>query len=206
MARLGSRSLNGLVTIARSAMLSDHQALELLNSCDCNITSSGGRIIIREDTFLLAAKAAKHPQYAAFGSFFGRFENARHLLSLLGERDGGSRISYDRWLQACMELRRGFTWHSEVPAEKPCLTMRASIAVSRNQTASKDKLMFVRAKLKELLYKYRYQHPWVMIFLPPLYRNLFYICSFVHALPFHMFYPILLYPLHCLWLVLCGDY
>ena len=61
MARLESRSLNGLVTIARSAMLSDHQALELLNSCECNITSCSDRIIIHEDTFLHAAKAAKHP-------------------------------------------------------------------------------------------------------------------------------------------------
>lgn len=185
-------------------MLSDHQALELLNPCDCNITSCSDRIIIREDTFLHAAKAAKHPQYAAFGSFFGRFECARHLLFLLGERRDGGRISYACWLEACRQLGTSLTLSSdEVPPEKPYLSMRASIAVSRNQTASKDKLIFVRAKLDELLYKYRYQHPWAMIFLPTLSRNLFYVVLCI--LPFHMFYPIFLCPLPCLWLVLSGD-
>jgi hypothetical protein len=121
------------------------------------------------------------------------YECARHLLFLLGERDDGGRISSDNWLEACRKLTTSFTLPSDqVTEEKPCLSLPASLAVSREQRASKEKLIFLRCKIEELLYKYCCQHPWVMIFLPPLSRNLFSVVLCMLCLvPYHMFYPIL---------------
>ncbi|KAF8704867.1 hypothetical protein HU200_031107 [Digitaria exilis] len=66
MFRLASHSLDGLVEMARKTCRSRHEALQHLNSSDCNMFRGK---FPNEFDFNVVAKAAKHPQHAAHGFF-----------------------------------------------------------------------------------------------------------------------------------------
>ncbi|CAL4917394.1 unnamed protein product [Urochloa decumbens] len=72
MSRLETRSLNGLVAMLRAIRkdpLMQHEALEYLCFWNCNLTELCRGKHFGKITFDSVAKAAKHPQYADFGSF-----------------------------------------------------------------------------------------------------------------------------------------
>jgi len=80
MARLAYRSLDGLVeALCVGASMSRHQALEFLCTSNCDVS----RALIHPAVFADAARAAKHPQHAEFGSFLSSQCSADMIYSSL---------------------------------------------------------------------------------------------------------------------------
>ena len=154
MARLAYRSLDGLVeALCVGASMSRHRALEFLCTSNCDVS----RALIHPAVFADAARAAKHPQRAEFGSFLS------------------SRCSSDM-IYSSLPVPAMYPLSTEYPfrfiPRKPLqndeappytLTVPAAEKVMSKKFFVRDMLAFLRAKLGVVLHKYNYQHPWVMI-------------------------------------------
>ncbi|RCV23446.1 hypothetical protein SETIT_5G006700v2 [Setaria italica] len=162
MARLESRSLDGLVAMVQGTFGSKHRALEFLSSLDCDLTRSSylGRPIIkiaRNVSFAAVAEIAKHPQHTAFGSF---------LMSLSPEKIGHlhSLISAAHWDQLIRVLSNEMysVWPVSVLKEEDSSLVSpfVSARISGKRLAFIRNLDFVHTELNKVLRKYCNQHPW----------------------------------------------
>ncbi|TVU21528.1 hypothetical protein EJB05_31169, partial [Eragrostis curvula] len=158
---------------AASAGMSEREALRCLNSTDCDLsqlllssphgddnTGTNG-----DGSFAAAAKAAKHPQHAAFGSF---------LASLSGEKLDRMRcllpgriISDAQWdllntiiREASESLLRSREVSVSAQNKAEGLSPWASELVSSKRSGFQSQLTFVRTELNKALRRYCYQHPW----------------------------------------------
>nr|CAB3476131.1 unnamed protein product [Digitaria exilis] len=155
--RLASRSLQGLV-----AMASTHESLELLHSLDCDLSRCHGSS--SSISYAAAAKAAKHPQHAAFGSFLASLTNDKLARLSCVVPAGGGVISEAQWRQLNTILDEQ-SYSEPVPhhltAPICLLSPSGSVHVSNKKFYFKAKLDFVHSELKKLLHRYCYQHPWL---------------------------------------------
>ncbi|RLN42725.1 uncharacterized protein C2845_PM01G39010 [Panicum miliaceum] len=166
MSRAESRSLDGLVAILCStSRLSEHEVLEYLYFWNCDLSRLCREIACSNIPFTAAAKAARHPQYLAFGSFLKSLspEKLTHLHSLL-QAPAGGRISHAHWIQLTAILYEESVCNAVQSArtyEAPCyLSDQATLEISRKKRAFRDRLTFVRTELNKVLHKYCNQHPW----------------------------------------------
>ncbi|CAN6293060.1 unnamed protein product [Urochloa humidicola] len=169
MSRLESRSLNGLVAMLRAIRedpLLEHEALEYLCLWNCNLTELCKGQHFGKIAFDSVAKAAKHPQYAVFGSFLMSLSPmmCNHLRSLL-QAPAGGRISRSRWDKIKAALNQGQALVTVVPHHwmyrgSYHLSQEAELEMSRRKLAARDKLTFVREELNRMLLTYCIQHPW----------------------------------------------
>ncbi|CAO2178806.1 unnamed protein product [Urochloa humidicola] len=170
MVRLAYRSMQGLVEMASVSCTSRHEALDCLNSLDCDLSRSSSHLCSRitQETYAAAAKAAKHPQHAAFGSFLASLttEKLARLRCCVLPGDGRI-ISDDHWdqLKAILgEQSRGqvvsLSASSMETEARPYLSLSGSGYVSRKKSEFQGKLDFVHSELRKLLRRYCYQHPW----------------------------------------------
>ncbi|CAO2178798.1 unnamed protein product [Urochloa humidicola] len=158
MFRLASHSLDGLVEMVLGYCSSRHEALQYLNSFDCNLYHEF--LLIRGVSYSafnynFVAKAAKHPQHAAHGKFLmslplDKMVRLRELL-LMG---GGTWFSFRESVLNAMPV---LAQKEEAP---DTLSPLASMEISRKKTDYKDKLTFVCGELEKVLQKYCHQHPW----------------------------------------------
>ncbi|CAL4942655.1 unnamed protein product [Urochloa decumbens] len=172
MSRLESRSLNGLVAmlrVIRKDPLMEHEALEYLCFWNCNLTELCRGKHFGKITFDSVAKAAKHPQYADFGSFLRSLSPGicDHLRFLL-QAPAGRKISHSSWNKIKAALNRGPAPSTVVPHHRMYrgsyhLSQEAELEMSRRKLASRDKLAFVREELNRMLLTYCIQHPWNQI-------------------------------------------
>jgi hypothetical protein len=103
MSRVESRFLNSLISILCSTSkppLSEHEVLEYLYFWNCDLSRLCREIACSSIPFATTAKAARHPQYLAFGSFLMSLspEKLTSLRSLL-QAPAGGRISHAHWIQ-----------------------------------------------------------------------------------------------------------
>lgn len=108
MSRVASRSLDGLVAMLRAADgRSEHEALEYLNCSQLLLPGNNDGHL-----FPAAAKAAKHPQHAAFGSFLVSLshEKLSHMRFLVP----GRIISHAQWDLLNMILQQEASSESSV--------------------------------------------------------------------------------------------
>ncbi|CAO2186339.1 unnamed protein product [Urochloa humidicola] len=171
MSRVALRSLDGLVallryTVGTGGCRSEHEALEYLNTWDCDL--SGSRLVIPTTAFAAAAEAAKHPHHAALGSFLVSLCSEEHKLNrlrcLLAASGGNAGISGVHWdeLNAILvkesESARsgGGTAHKEAAPRIAArrLPWRKTKYASVQKEASEDKLSFLGTLLNKLLHKY----------------------------------------------------
>uniref|UniRef100_A0A0E0BEE6 PIR2-like helical domain-containing protein n=1 Tax=Oryza glumipatula TaxID=40148 RepID=A0A0E0BEE6_9ORYZ len=111
MARMASRSLNGLITLLRAitttttgAPLSKHEAVEYLWSTQCDLTDKLQQqhtvtMTKKKNTYAAAAEASKHPQHTALGSFLlslsgdgEKLDWLRHLLRSITDGSGRTKV------------------------------------------------------------------------------------------------------------------
>lgn len=169
MSRLESRSLNGLIAMVRATRTdpcSEHEALEYLCYWNCNPSE-----MCRVFNFYAVAKAAKHPQYAAFGAFMSMsisMSMYRHLRFNLQAQAGGriSKHNLARVKGVIKVLAAVTPVKDQNYKDSFCLLQEAELEISRIKLAARDKLTFVRTELNRMLLKYCIQHPWVKISLP----------------------------------------
>ncbi|TVU22920.1 hypothetical protein EJB05_32641, partial [Eragrostis curvula] len=165
MSRLGFRSLSGLVAMFRHmGCKSEHEALKRILECD--IQKSDAFPVAAEGTdepdeallgtvpFNDVARAAKHPQHAAFGSFLVSLSSAK--IKQLREFFSGDCV---RWGELVAFIRE-FVPEQEEVAPSCCLSPITSAHISTKKSNLMDKQAFVNIKLREVLQKYCYQHPW----------------------------------------------
>ncbi|CAL4959177.1 unnamed protein product [Urochloa decumbens] len=191
MSRMGLRSLDGLVAMlcdtGTGCCRSEHEALEYLNTWDCDLSRSS-RLVVPTTAFAAAAEAAKHPHHAAFGSFLMSLASQEHKLSrmrCLLTAGGGNGISGANWdelnailVQESEPVRSSGTSAVPVPAFRPLAFHIGTNTTPRSRNrqrgskedkpkpAYEDKLTFLRAHLNKLLHKYCFQHPWVRALSP----------------------------------------
>lgn len=181
MSRLETRSLNGLVALFRtshSSSLSEHEILEHLYFWNCDL-SRLCKEAARDSSIPFAdvAKAAKHPQYFAFGSFLMSLSPVKltHLRSLLVDPAGG-RISHAHWIMLRETIHELIACNVVLLGRRdgaPCyLHQEVCQEISRKKSAFRDRMAFVRTELDKVLREYCKQHPEVKIFLPAPSRNL----------------------------------
>ncbi|CAL4959179.1 unnamed protein product [Urochloa decumbens] len=176
MVRLAYRSLQALVEMASATLGcgSRHEALDCINSLDCDLFSTR-RSHGTQEAYAAAAKAAKHPHHAAFGSFLAsltteKLARLRCVLPVTG--DGRIIISDDQWEQLKAILAEESPDHQSVPnvsaeasmveteAARPYLSPSGSCHVSTRKTDFQVRLDFVHTHINKLLRRYCYQHPW----------------------------------------------
>uniref|UniRef100_A0A0E0J5R5 PIR2-like helical domain-containing protein n=1 Tax=Oryza nivara TaxID=4536 RepID=A0A0E0J5R5_ORYNI len=108
MARVASRSLDGLVTLLRAittgATLSKHEAVEYLWSTQCDLTDELQQqhtvtMTKKKNPYAAAAEASKHPQHTALGSFLlslsgdgEKLDRLRHLLRSITDGSGRTKL------------------------------------------------------------------------------------------------------------------
>ncbi|KAG2627257.1 hypothetical protein PVAP13_3KG123080 [Panicum virgatum] len=156
LSRMESCSLTGMVAILRGTYnwdskaicMSDHEAFGFLNDCDCNFMDTL-YLNSRDIPFRDAAKAAKHPQHAAFASFFTALslDKRNYLKGLIAEHGRISDFDWDRINK--------FLQMSLFPS--PVSTL---CSPGMSTKASGDKLTFVCSELNKVLLEYCYKHPW----------------------------------------------
>ncbi|CAO2181353.1 unnamed protein product [Urochloa humidicola] len=171
MSRVESRSLDGLVAMLQHCNLSEHQALNYLNSLDCDLsaasqsvfgTDASSRVRLSNIPAATVAKAAKHPQHVAFGSFLASLttEKLEHLRYLLTTDEG---ISDAHWTQLIAILRSTpVQAQEEMEASSCCCLSQMALLLTMptKKSAFLDKLNIVRSRLIEVLRGYCNQHPW----------------------------------------------
>ncbi|CAN6353611.1 unnamed protein product [Urochloa humidicola] len=160
MSRLEFRSLDGLVAFLRAAAtagrppLSEHEAVEHLYFYDCDV--SGHLADDVPDAFTAAAKAARHPEHAAFGTFLASLvtspERLVRLRSLLPVA-AGERISDAHWRRLAAFLV------GDGPSEmcRPTTSMSSQEMFRMNSSPPSTS---VRTELDDMLRKYCNKHPW----------------------------------------------
>ncbi|CAL4952571.1 unnamed protein product [Urochloa decumbens] len=170
MSRVASRSLDGLVAMLRHCNLSEHEALDYLSSADCDLSGSG----ISNIPIASVAKAARHPQHAAFGSFLGSLsllppENGMQYLRnlLAAASDNGGIFSGAHWdqLTAILHSIIGMpvlsAQEEKKEASSSCrLSQPALSRMAEKKSGFLDKLTFVRNRLNTVLEEYCNKHPW----------------------------------------------
>ncbi|CAO2199719.1 unnamed protein product [Urochloa humidicola] len=174
MIRLPYRSLQGLVEMASATLGcgSRHEALDCINSLDCDLsTRSSSSHHGTQESYAAAAKVAKHPQHASFGSFLASLtaDKLARLRCVLPVPGDGRIISDDHWEQLKAILGEQSPGQSvslsaasmvETEAARPYLSSSGSWHVSSKKTEFQRNLDFVHSQLNKLLRNYCYQHPW----------------------------------------------
>ncbi|CAL4901546.1 unnamed protein product [Urochloa decumbens] len=173
LSRMESCSLYGMVAILRGTFKSDneatckseHEAFGFLNHYNCNFIDN---IYLNSSDipFSAAAKAAKHPQHAAFASFHMALPLSKrsHLSWLLAQP---GRISDANWDKINTILREESACNAmlQIDMEAPSdLSPFVSQAVSTLALDFKDKLTFVCTELNKVLREYCYKNPWEPIY------------------------------------------
>ncbi|CAO2205039.1 unnamed protein product [Urochloa humidicola] len=170
MSRVASRSLDGLVAMLRHCNLSEHEALEYLSYVDCDLSGSG----ITDIPIASVAKAARHPQHAAFGSFLASLsslppEKMQYLRNLLAAAsDNGGIFSGDHWDQLAAIIHgigmplllSAAQEEKEQPSSSCCLSQPALSGMAKKKSDFLDNLIIVRDRLKAVLREYCNKHPW----------------------------------------------
>lgn len=163
ISRLASRNLDGILTMLQESnghfVSYLHLLINLGNPFGHSMFTTKKRSILDA-----AAKAAKHPQHAAFGSFLAslNMDNISRLICFPGLL-GSERISDATLNQLETILRDQCHVQPErmgTDARHPCLSPRASNHVLKKKLDVQCTLAFVYSELKKLLNNYCYQHPW----------------------------------------------
>ncbi|CAO2194341.1 unnamed protein product [Urochloa humidicola] len=164
MSRVASRSLDGLVAMLRHCNMSEHEALNYLSSVDCDLSRSG----ITNIPIASVAKAARHPQHAAFGSFLGSLsslspEKMQYLRNLLAapSDNGGIFSGAHCWDQLTTILHSiGVQEEDKEASSSCCLSELALSRMPSNKSYFLHDLTFVRDRLNAVLHDYCNKHPW----------------------------------------------
>jgi hypothetical protein len=171
LSRLETRSLGGLMQmVCVTLKKSWHEALEYLNSLDCDLSRPQSERLLWGEIadsvhFDFVAKAAKHPQHAAHGSF---------LMSLSPERINYMRclLTLDGGIPDWSQVHESILSAMPAPPQKEETLYSLSpfnlFMISRTKSKYMNKLAFVSSELNKMLHKYCDQHPWVCLLLPPL--------------------------------------
>lgn len=179
MCRLETRSLNGIVALFREvhgSCISEHEILEYLHFRKCDLTTLFFEAASKNATFadmaniafVDVAKAAKHPQFVAFGSFLMSLspEKLYHLNSLLCKS-----LGHTEWIDLKSVINSHIANNVVLSARTVDpfhMRQEVCLEISRKKSAFRDRLAFVRKELDKALHEYCNQHPGVKVFLPAL--------------------------------------